>query len=156
MHLALACPQDQPDEPCYVISDEPTELNTLDEYGLRFDIEETFLDEKSGGFQLQTSELATAEALERLVLILALATLHFTSIGLGVVHAKVRQWVDTHWDRGLSYLKIGWCWLRHCYRRGWQVFAAFWLDPTPDGVPASPSRRAAADPKRQWTVSLLC
>ena len=57
VHLALPCPQDQPDEPWYVVSDEPTDLNTLDEYGLRFDIEETFLDEKSGGFQLQISEL---------------------------------------------------------------------------------------------------
>jgi hypothetical protein len=39
-------------------SDEPTDLSTLDEYAFRFDIEETFLDEKSGGFQLESSELA--------------------------------------------------------------------------------------------------
>ncbi len=156
VHLALACPQDQPDDPRYVVSDEPTDLNTLDEYGLRFDIEESFLDEKSGGFQLQTSELATPDALERLVLILAIATLHFTSIGLGVGAAKVRRWVDTHWDRGLSYLKIGWRWLRQCYRRGWQVFASFWLDPTPDCVPAITSGCAAVSPKRQWVVCLRC
>lgn len=60
LHLALACPQDQPDDPWDVVSDEPTHLTTFDEYGLRFDIEETFLDEKSGGFQLHTSQLATA------------------------------------------------------------------------------------------------
>ena len=34
---------------------------------------EGFLDEKSGGYQIQTSELATPEALERLIL--AIATL---------------------------------------------------------------------------------
>jgi len=45
------------------------------------------LDDKSGGFQVQTSELQTPEALERLFLILAIATLHFTSIGLEVVRA---------------------------------------------------------------------
>ncbi len=50
----------------------------LDEYRLRFDIEESFLDEKSGGYQIQTSELAT-RALERLIL--AIITLHLTSIG---------------------------------------------------------------------------
>ena len=32
-------------------SDELTDLSALDEYALRFDIEETFLDETSGGFQ---------------------------------------------------------------------------------------------------------
>jgi len=123
---------------------------------LRFDIEETFLDEKSSGFQLESSELETPDAVERLVLILAIATIHFTSIGLGVVRAKVRRWVDTHWDRGLSYLKIGWRWLRQCYRRGWHVFTAFWLDPAPDTIPVIPSRRAADRPKRQWTISLRC
>jgi hypothetical protein len=45
-----------------VASDEPTDAKTLDEYGLRFDIEESFLDEKSGGYQIHTSELATPEA----------------------------------------------------------------------------------------------
>jgi hypothetical protein len=83
-----------------VVSDEPTDLHTLDEDGLRFDIEETFLDEQSGGFQLESSELATTDSIERLVLLLALATLHLTSIGLAVVQAKVRRFVETHGDRG--------------------------------------------------------
>ena len=156
LHLAVALPEDRPDDPWYVVSDEPTDLRTLDEYGLRFDIEEAFLDEKSGGFQLESSELATTDAIERLVLILAIATIHFTSIGLGVVQAKVRRFVDTHWDRGLSYLKIGWRWLRQCYRRGWLRFSPFWLDPTPDTVPVIPSRRFADCTKRQWIVSLRC
>ncbi len=65
------------------MSDEPTEAKTLNEYGLRFDIEEAFLDEKSGGLQLQTSELTTPEALERLILIVAIAALHLTGIGVG-------------------------------------------------------------------------
>jgi hypothetical protein len=156
LHLAVALPEDLPDDPWYVVSDEPTDLKTLDEYGLRFDIEESFLDEKSGGLQLESSELATPEAVERLVLILAIATIHFTSIGLGVVQAKVRRFVDTHWDRGLSYLKIGWRWLRQCYRRGWLLFAPFWLDPAPDSGPVLASRRCADCPTRQWTVSLGC
>ncbi len=141
--LALACLLDQPDDPWFVVSDEPTDAKTLDEYGLRFDIEEAFLDEKSGGCQIQTSELATPDALERLILILAMATLHLTSIGAGVVQAGKRRFVDTHWDRGLSYLKIGWRWRRQQYQRGWPAFVPFWLDPAPDSAPAIASRRTA-------------
>jgi len=40
--------------PWFVVSDEPTTARTLDEHGLRFDIEESFLDEKSYGYQIHT------------------------------------------------------------------------------------------------------
>ncbi len=125
-----------------MVSDELTTAQTLDEYGLRFDIEESFLDEKSGGYQIHTSELAAPEALERLNLILAIATVHLTSLGVGVVQVGKRRWVDPHWDRGLSYLNIGWRWQQQQYQRGWQAFAPFWLDPAPDPFPALASRRA--------------
>ena len=153
VHLVLACPDDHPDDPWLLASDEPTDLSTLDEYAFRFDIEETFLDEKSGGFQLESSELACPEALERLMLIVALATVHFLSTGLAVVRAQLRRWVDTHWDRGLSYFKIGWRWLRQQYRRQWPSFPSFWIDPSPDRVPVSASRhKLAAKRKRQWVT----
>jgi len=151
VHLVLACPDDHPDDPWLLASDEPTDLSTLDEYAFRFDIEETFLDKKSGGFQLESSELACPEALERLMLIVALATVHFLSTGLGVVRAKLRRWVDTHWDRGLSYFKIGWRWRRQQYRGQWPSFPSFWIDPSPDRVQVSASRRKLATKrKRQW------
>jgi hypothetical protein len=156
VHLALATPSDQPSDPWYIVSDEPTDLRTLDEFGLRFDIDENFLDDKSGGFQVQSTELETPEALERLFLILAIATLHCTSIGVGVVRAQVRRWVDTHWDRGLSYLKIGGRWLNQQYRRGWNAFRSVWLDPAPDPEPVHASRRRAAAPQRQWGLVLQC
>ncbi|HYU76599.1 MAG TPA: hypothetical protein VEL31_28345, partial [Ktedonobacteraceae bacterium] len=142
VHLALACLLDQPDDPWFVVSDEPTNARTLDEYGLRFDIEESFRDEKSGGYQIHLSQLATPEVLERLILILAIATLHLTSIGVAVVHAEQRRFVDPHWERRLSYLKLGWGWRRQQEQRGWQAFAPFWLDPEPDPFPLLASRRA--------------
>ncbi len=146
----------QPHDPWYSVSDEPTDVQTLDEFSLRFAIEENFLDDTSGGFQVQTNELETPEALERLFLILAIATLHCTSIGIGVVRAQLRRWVDTHWDRGLSYLKIGWRWLNQQYRRSWNAFRTFWLDPAPDPEPVHASRRQAAVPKPQWGLILQC
>jgi hypothetical protein len=124
-----------------VASSEPTTARTLQEYGLRFDIEETFRDEKSGGYQLQTSRLATPDALERLLLILALATLYLTSLGAGVVQADKWRWVDPHWGRGLSYLQLGWRWRRQQSARGWQAFAPFQLDPAPDPLPLLAPRR---------------
>jgi len=156
VHLALATTIPEGDDeidPWYVVSDEPTDVGTLDEFSLRFDIEENFLDDKSNGFQVEASKLNDAQAIERLFLVLAVATLHFTSVGVGVVKSKMRRWVDTHWDRGKSYLKIGWSWLRQQYRRGWQTFVPFWIDPTPDPEPAIASRRQAAKPKRKWIVS---
>ncbi len=143
VHLALACLLEQPDDPWFVVSDEPTDVRTLDEYGLRFDIEESFLDEKSGGSQIHLSELATPEALERLLLIVAIATVHWTSTGVSVVQAGKWRWVDAHWGRGLSYLKIGWRWHWQAYQRGWPMFSPFWLDPAPDLLPVLASRRDA-------------
>ncbi|SRR6266487_755568 len=118
---------------------------------------EAFLDEKSGGFQLQASELSPPEALERLLLIVAIATLHLTSLGVGVVQAGKRRWVDTHWDRGLSYLKLGWRWRQQQYQRGWQTFVPFWLDPEPDPLPV-PARAPELFSEGRKTLSsqLLC
>jgi hypothetical protein len=145
--LALARLLDQPDDPWFVASDEQTSAQTLDEYGLSFDIEEAFLDEKSGGYQIHTSKLTSPEALERLLLILAIATLHLTSLGVGVVQAGKRRFVDPHWDRRLSYLKIGWWWRQQQEQRGWQTFAPFWLDPAPDPFPLLAPRQAVPGEK---------
>jgi len=78
--------------------------------------------------------------LERLILILAIATLHLTSIGVAVVHAEQRRFVDPHWERRLSYLKLGWRWQQQQKQRAWQAFAPFWLDPAPDPFPVLASR----------------
>lgn len=153
VHLALAHSADKTEEPWLIISDEPTALTTLDEYALRFDIEENFLDDKSNGFDLEASQLTNEAAWERLLAVVAVATLYFTGLGTGVVKLKLRRWVDTHWDRGSSYFKIGWSWFRQQYRRSWPDLPAFWLDPDPDPEPAIASRRQAAQPKRTWVVS---
>jgi len=135
-----------------VVSDEPTDATTLDAYGLRFDIEEAFLDEKSGGYQIHLSELATPEALERLLLILAIATVHWTSTGGSRVQAGKWRWVDAHWGRGLSYLKSGWRWRWQASQRGWPRFSPFWLDPAPDPLPVL--ARAPETPSARVTISI--
>jgi hypothetical protein len=78
---------------------------------LRFRVEELFLDSKSGAFELEDSRLRSAAALERLYLVAAIALLFATTQGIAVQLAGLRQQVDPHWRRGISYLKIGLRWL---------------------------------------------
>jgi hypothetical protein len=147
VHLALAHVQ-TPDgfEEWAILSDEPTSLKTLDEFGLRFDIEENFLDDKSAGFQLEASQIRDAQALSRLGLILATATLYLVSSGVAVVAMGKRYFVDPHWNRGLSYFQIGWRWIKHALAHGKCLLPFFWFDPGPDPEPVYASKRQALKP----------
>ena len=89
LHLAVGRPLDST-ERWLVISDEPTCLETFREDALRFDIEENFLDDTSNGFQLEASLIRSASALERLCLVLAVATLYLVSQGTHVVETGKR------------------------------------------------------------------
>ena len=110
-------------EPWAVITDENPTLQTLWQYALRFRIEELFLDSKSGTFQLEESKIRDRFALERLYLVVALALLFATSQGVAVQIAGLRQRVDPHYRRGLSYLKIGLRWLKGVLHKGRSLFA---------------------------------
>jgi len=93
---------------------------------LRFDIEENFLDDKSNGFQLESSLIRSAPALERLCLILAATTLYLVSQGTHIVETGQRRKVDAHWFRGNSYFKIGWNWIRHALSRKVDIGICLW------------------------------
>ena len=147
VHLALAHVQTRNGfEEWAILSDDPTDLRTFDEYGLRFDLEENFLDDKSAGFQLESGEIRDADALARLGLILATATLYLVSTGTAVVALGLRHAVDTHWQRGLSYFQIGWRWIRHALSHSEYLLPFFWLEPGPDPYPAIASKSQAARP----------
>lgn len=139
VHLALARSSDS-NETWFVVSDEPTTLTTFDEYGLRFDIEENFLDDKSNGFQLEASLIRSPEALTRLCLALAMTTLYLVAQGVEVVTQGKRRWVDPHWFRGSSYLKIGWNWVKLALVKGLALITRLHLPGAPDPEPAMSSR----------------
>ena len=140
VHLAVARPLGSNDY-WYVISDEATEVKTLQEYGLRFDIEENFLDDKSNGFQLESSLIRSANALERLCLLLAMTTLYLVSQGTSVVQRGKRRLVDPHWFRGTSYLKIGWKWVSYALSRGYELISRVYLSSECDPEPAIASKK---------------
>jgi hypothetical protein len=117
VNLVLAYPQGV-EEPWAVMTDERPTLETLWQYALRFRLEELFLDSKSGAFELEDSRFRNAQCLERLYLVAALAILYATAHGMAVQIAGLRQQVDPHWKRGLSYLKIGLRWLSGVLHKG--------------------------------------
>lgn len=124
-----------------MVSSEPVSLQTLQEYGLRFDIEESFLDDKSNGFNWEKAGLREATALSRLCLVLAVATLYLTMQGTAIVTAQKRRWVDVHTYRGMSYLKIGWEWVTSYVRKGWELLTPAMLQTNRDPDPAMASRK---------------
>jgi hypothetical protein len=136
-----------------LVSDLPTSLDTFDTYALRFDIEESFLDDKSGGFQVESSQIDDADALSRLFLILAVATLYLVSTGTAIVEMGRRHLVDTHWHRGLSYFKIGWRWIEQALATGDTLLDFPWLTPGEDPEPVYASKAQAAIPILSFSAS---
>ena len=144
VHLALAKPRGVKDD-WLIVSDQPTDVTTFDDYGLRFDIEENFLDDKSSGFQIESSLIRSADAISRLFLVLAIATLFLVCQGTEVVESGKRRWVDAHWFRGNSYLKIGWKWVRRAFVKGYELITQLVLSPLPDPEPSIASRKQAKE-----------
>ena len=105
-------------EPWAVITDESPTLKTLWQYALRFRVEELFLDSKSGAFELEDSRINSAEALRSLYLVAAVALLYGTTQGLAVQLAGLRQQVDPHWRRGISYLAHWLTLAQRCSQQG--------------------------------------
>lgn len=139
VHLALANIKGSKEE-WLIVSDQITSVESFDEYSLRFDIEENFLDDKSNGFQLASTLIRHAEALSRLCFVLALTTLYLVSVGTEMVQQEKRRLVDPHWFRGNSYLRIGWQTVKHALTKGWPLPQRFALSPLPDPEPSISSR----------------
>ena len=136
-----------------VATDEPACVQTFREYGQRFQIEEEFLDQKSNGFQLERSQIRSAPALSRLCLVMAIATLLLTVQGQQVVVQQKRRWVDCHWQRGNSYLRLGWNWVKRVLHQGWQLFSTLTLLGAHDPDPAFASKtQAQKHLDREFTV----
>lgn len=137
-------------QPWAVITDEEPTLQTLWQYGLRFCVEELFLDSKSGAFKLEESRIRDCRALERLYLVVALALLFATTQGMVVQIQGLRTQVDPHWKRGLSYLKIGLRWLKGVLNKDRSLFCSIPLL-TQDPQPCFASKKA----KKQYYDAIL-
>jgi hypothetical protein len=141
-------------EPWIVAADEAADAETLRDYGLRFCVEEGFLDHKSGGFQWESSRLRDEEALQRLCLVMAAATLALVCQGAAVVASGRRREVDPHWFRGLSYARIGWNWIRRALACGGELLGRLAL---PTARDPEPCRASLRQPDRsRWMDDMPC
>lgn len=136
-----------------IVSDEPTNLQTFAQYRLRFQVEESFLDLKSNGFQLEASRIRDKFSLSQLCGVIALTMLFLVLQGIQVVVTKQRRRVDPHWYRGMSYLKLGWNWMRLAVTEQQQIQLYWLLSGAPDPDPALASQRQLKDAwQREFTI----
>jgi hypothetical protein len=64
-----------------------------------------------------------------------------------------RQAVDPHWKRGMSYLKIGWNWIRLAITEQSKITLCRFLSSVADPEPAIASRRQSEQSfQREFTV----
>jgi len=126
-----------------LLSDEAPDAAIFQEYSLRFDIEQSFLDDKSGAFELEDTDLQGAQVLTRLYLVVALATLYLVAQGVAVVQTGRRREFDAHSFRGDSYLKLGWRYLRRALAgvKGLELLGELKLTGAADPEPAMASRK---------------
>jgi hypothetical protein len=99
-----------------VISNQRAHPQRLEEYGLRMQIEQSFRDDKSGGFDIDHTRLCHADRLERLLLVVALSTIWCHELGEFVLLQgdATRRIIDPGFVRELSLFQLGLRWLRRC------------------------------------------
>ena len=99
-----------------VVSDQRAHPDRLCEYALRMDIEQSFRDDKSGGFDIDHTRLLAPDRLERLLLVVAIATLWCHELGEFVLQQGevTRRLIDPGDFRELSIFQLGLRWLKRC------------------------------------------
>jgi len=97
-----------------IITDQLACRARLREYGFRMSIEQSFRDDKSGGFDLEHTRLQHAQRIDHLLLAIAIATLWCHELGEFVLRQgeTARCWVDPAHERTLSLFQLGLRWLK--------------------------------------------
>jgi len=99
----------------------------LREYAKRMSIEQSFRDDKSGGFDLEHTRLQHAERVNRLLLATAIATLWCHELGEFVLKhgEEFRRLVDPSFQRTLSLFQLGLRWLKRSLATAFYFLPAF-------------------------------
>jgi len=110
-----------------VMSNRAAGRKRLREYAYRMDIDESFRDDKSGGFDMAHTRLQHPERLERLLLAVALATLWCHELGEQVIAQgeNARREIDPGCKRELSLFQLGLRWLKRCLANAMHLLPAF-------------------------------
>lgn len=101
-----------PAELCVVMTNLHADGWVLRHYLKRMHIEESFRDEKSGGFDLEATHLSDPKRLDTLLLATAVAVLWMYELGEQVLRDERRSEIDPGHKRQLSVFQLGWRQLR--------------------------------------------
>ena len=103
-----------------IITDQIACRARLRDYGLRMSIEQSFRDDKSGGFDLEHTRLQHAQRIDHLLLAMAIATLWCHELGEFVLKQGelARGLVDPAHQRTLSLFQLGLRWLKRFLATG--------------------------------------
>lgn len=110
-----------------IITDQVACRARLREYSCRMSIEQSFRDDKSGGFDLEHTRLQHAQRIDHLLLAIAIATLWCHELGEFVLEQgnSSRCQVDPAHKRNLSLFQIGLRWLKRCLATGFHILPDF-------------------------------
>lgn len=124
-----------PAELCMVMTNLHADGWVLRHYLKRMHIEESFRDDKSGGFDLGHSHLTDPKRLDALLLALAVAVLWVYELGEVVLKDNQRRMIDPSSKRHLSIFQLGWRFLHRVLSCGGTLTCSFSLHPfKPDPV----------------------
>ncbi|MEA5417543.1 hypothetical protein [Synechococcus sp. BA-132 BA5] len=88
--------------------------------------------------------------IDRLLLVVAIAVLVSSLQGFAVTLAGQRRRVDPHWQRGLSFVRIGLQWLQQAVVHAGRTLLAWIPIPLRDQEPCIPSRGVQRRQKQPW------
>ena len=129
-----------PSELCAVMTNVYPNGWVLRHYIKRMHIEQSFRDEKSGGFNLDTSRLTDPKRLDTLLLAMAIAVLWIYELGEAVLREGKRRALDPGHKRQLSVFQLGWRQLQRAISCGLPLSCTLSLRPfKPDPVQKSVS-----------------
>jgi len=137
LHVHIALAPEPADEPWYLASNSPYGCAALANYRCRYNIEHSFHDDKSGGWNWEDSPLTAPVQADRLCLIMAVATLYVVTEGTFLADRGQRQELDPHDSRGLSYFHIGLRSFQRLLSQGRRLRLRLFLDPRPDPDPVT-------------------
>jgi hypothetical protein len=121
-NVSVTWTTDQKGEPemVAIITDQMACRARLREYSCRMSIEQSFRDDKSGGFDMEHTRLQHAQRIDHLLLAMAIATLWCHELGEFVIEQgdDLRCQVDPAHKRALSLFQLGLRWLKRMLATG--------------------------------------
>jgi hypothetical protein len=110
-----------------IVTDQIACRARLREYSCRMSIEQSFRDDKSGGFDMEHTRLQHAQRIDHLLLAIAIATLWCHELGEFVLKQgdSSRCQVDPAYKRTLSLFQLGLRWLKRVLATGFHFLPDF-------------------------------